>query len=100
MGVLSNSYNKQKPIMKVAFILCLVLAVAAASPLDRSQALALHALAELRVTQAAEQLAATGNAVVVPGGGVSQIGLRGPDGSLHGPSAICGPAGQSIQLGQ
>ena len=60
--------------MKVAFILCLVLAVAAASPLDRSQALALHALAELRVTQAAEQLAATGNAVVViPGGGVSQI---------------------------
>ena len=86
--------------MKVAFILCLVLAVAAASPLDRSQALALHALAELRVTQAAEQLAATGNAIVViPGGGVSQIGLRGPDGSLHGPSAHCGPAGQCVQYG-
>merc|ERR1712226_1591962 len=53
----------QPPTMKVAFILCLVLAVAAASPLDRAQALQLHALAELRVTQAAEQLAATGNAV-------------------------------------
>jgi len=87
--------------MKVAFIFCLVLAVAAASPLDRSQALALHALAELRVTQTAEQLAATGDAVVViPGGGVSQIGLRGPDGSLHGPSAHCGPAGQCVQYGQ
>ena len=87
--------------MKVTFILCLVLAVASAAPLDHAQALQLHALAELRVAQAAEQLAATGNAVVViPGGGVAQIGARGPDGSIHGPSAHCGPAGQCVQYGR
>ena len=55
----------------------------------------------LRLTQTAEQLAATGNAVIViPGGGVAQIGARGPDGSIHGPSAHCGPAGQCVQYGR
>ena len=85
--------------MKVAIFFLFALAVVSAAPapqeLPASYTLALqqHALNELRVQQAAEQLAATGAAVVqIPGGGVGHSGIVGPSGNI-GPSGACGPSG-------
>jgi len=85
--------------MKLVILLFALVAAVAAAPAPQQlpasyvQALQQHALAELRVKQAAEQIAATGSAVVViPGGGVGHSGLVGPSGNI-GPSGMCGPSG-------
>ena len=85
--------------MKFLILLCFILALAAAAPVAQDlpawyiKAHEQHALNELQIQQQADQLAATGAAVVrIPGGGVGHSGLVGPSGNI-GPSGACGPSG-------
>ena len=85
--------------MKFVILLCFAFALASAAPAAQDlpasyvAALQQHALYELQAKQQAEQLAATGAAVVrIPGGGVGHSGLVGSSGNI-GPSGACGPSG-------